>query len=1022
MADVTLTIDGAKVTVPQGTYLIDAARKAGIMIANFCYLPGLRAYGACRLCVVELQGKRGFDIVISCGTPAAEGAVVLTNSERIRAERRRVLQALDIDHPVDCPICEASGRCDLQDYCYEFEVTKIGALDRPKIIHPLERLSPFVDIDRDRCVLCGRCVRVCDEVIGADALAFSERGIDSSIDTPFGKSLLDTACTSCGSCVEVCPVGALSSHTYQVASHHWELTPQRTTCGMCSVGCTEYIESNRNRIVQVSSADAMGVNDGVLCVSGRYGLDFVNNKGRITSPMIKRDGRLQEVGWDVALDFVANNLKRYSGDQVAGIASTHTTNEENYLFQKIMRVGLNSNNVDHDARLGATSSMQALADLFGYPAMTNSMLDIYDHSGCILDFNSNLYETHPVFAYNLQKMVRLTGQKLIVINPLRTRLVEWAAIWLAPKPGTELALLNAMAGVIVAERLQDRAKIDGKVDGYDALLAGLSATSVEQAATITGVPAADIQRAARLYASGGKTEQQQEVNSAPGVGKPASSNSQSEGLNTPAMNQHDSSNTSATPPENAGPANMSAAEVQAQSTIPHPDYKASSIVYMPGVIAPGGDEVAMVQALANLALLTGNIGKAGGGLNPFVGQNNKQGASDVGCLPNYLPGYQSVSDPAARQKLAAAWGLAALPSEQGRTISEMYKGAAEGVVKAMYVMGENPVLSDPEPERVRRALDNLEFLVVQDLFMTETAEMADAVLPAASFAEKDGTTTSAERRVNRVYLAVEPRGMARPDWAILVELAARLGVEGKYKNPGYIFSELASVMPIYAGISYQRLESARYIDQVIPMPGAVSYKQLKVQGYQWPVADKASKGTEILYSEGFKANPRFTYTAYQPTAQQPTADFPLTLTGARAGYYYNMGTLARYSRMLGIVAPEDGVRVNPQDARAMEMKSGTPIKLFTSVGEARSKLIVTEDVPVGQAFLVTRRADQTLAGVMVSPDGYSHPDNEIIPDLQVLVARIQRDTEGEAAAKGTSTQVVGKAGTGVGSSSAARAR
>ncbi len=992
MADVSVTIDGIKVTVPKGTYLIDAARKAGINISNFCYLPGLRAYGACRMCVVEVSGRKGMETVISCGTPAADGQVVLTNSEHVREEKKRVLQALDVDHPVDCPICEASGRCDLQDYCYEFEVTKVGSLDRPKIVRPLERLSPFIDLDRDRCVLCGRCVRICDETIGAEALAWADRGVEAAIDTPFGKSLLDTACTSCGSCVQVCPVGALSSHTYEISAHNWEVQPTRTTCGMCSVGCQEYVETYRNRVVQVSSEDSVGVNDGVLCVSGRYGLDFVNHKQRLLAPMIKRDGKLTEVSWDVALDYVAANLSRYAGEQVAAIGSSHTSNEEAYLLQKIVRGGLKSNNIDHDARLGSTPAMQALGDALGYPAATNGIQDIYMNAGCVLEFNSNLYETHPVFAYNLQKNVRITGQKLIVINPLRTRLVEWATIHLAPRPGTELALLNAMARVIIEEGLNEADYVSSKVDGYEQYLASLMTTTIDEAANETGVPAEDIRRAARLYATGGKTEQQQEIKPPPvaaNTSVPVSGGPE-QGIGVPAMAN---SSQSAPTPENAGAASQSPAQVQAQATTPDPQYKASSIVYMPGVIARAADEANAVYALVNLALLTGNVGRKGGGVNPFVGQNNKQGAADSGCLPNYLPGYQRLDDTAAVNKFAQAWGVDALPTTAGRDLNTMYAGAAAGEIKAMFIVGENPVLADPEPERVKRALDNLEFLVVQDIFMTETAELADAILPAASFAEKDGTTTNAERRVQRIRMAVEPRGLARPDWAILADLGARLGLKMDYRNPSSIFGEMVKLMPIYAGITYSRLDVARYLELVVPMPGAISYKQLKLQGYQWPVPDRSSKGTDVLYADGFgthRPNLRVvTYTA--PTAT--TEQMPLTLTAARSSYAFNMGTLSRYSRMLNIVEPDDGLRVNPADARRMGVANGAPIKLFTSVGEAKSKLIVTEDVPHGQALLASGQAtrDDPIRATMVAHDGYQRPDSELIPDLRVLVARIEQD-------------------------------
>src|SRR5947207_2173239 len=421
---ITITIDGTKVQVPDGTYVWDACRLIGLEIPNFCYIPGLRAFGACRMCVVEVSGRKGFELVTSCSTPATDGMEVHTINDRIWQQRNMIMEALDTDHPVDCPICEANGDCRLQDYGYEYGVTGYDT-QRPKIVRPAERLSPAIDLDRDRCVVCGRCVRECDEVVGATALAFVERGVETLIDAPFGKSLLDTPCVSCGMCVEVCPVGALSSRINLKMEHHWWQRKTETTCTSCSVGCTIKLGTTRNQVYEVRSDDSLGLNDGVTCVKGRYAMDYINSNNRLSTPLVRRDGRLMQATWDEALEVVASGLKANAG-KVGVVASPKLTNEENYLLQKVARLGLSTNNIDYDGRADEAPALETLGEMLGYPAQTNNLIDTRQKAGCILTVGDSIYETHPVYAYQLQRMIRLMDKKLVVISPRWTKMCEWA--------------------------------------------------------------------------------------------------------------------------------------------------------------------------------------------------------------------------------------------------------------------------------------------------------------------------------------------------------------------------------------------------------------------------------------------------------------------------------------------------------------------------------------------------------------------------------------------------------------------
>jgi predicted molibdopterin-dependent oxidoreductase YjgC len=948
MADakiITVDIDGVKVQVPDGTYVWDACRQMGIEIPNFCYIPGLRAFGACRMCVVEVKGRKGWDLNVSCATPATDGMEVRTINERVWQQRNMIMEALDTDHPVDCPICEANGDCRLQDYGYEYGVTGIDTR-RPKIVRPAERLSPAIDLDRDRCVVCGRCVRVCDEVVGATALAFVERGLESLIDAPFGKSLLETPCVSCGQCVEVCPVGALSSRINLVPEHHWWQRKTETTCNYCSVGCTIKMGVTRNQVYEIRTDDALGLNDGVTCVKGRFAQDFINSNNRLSTPLVRKDGRLMQATWDEALDLVASRLNQHKG-AVGVVASSKLTNEENYLLQKVARLGLGTNNIDYDGRDTESTALDVLGEMLGYPAQTNNLIDTRQKAGCVLTIGDSIYETHPVYTYQLQRMVRLTNKKVVVISPRFTRMAEWATIWLAPHAGTEELLVNGMARVILDAGLVDQAYLDSRTENSAAYLDSLrlSEFSLDEVSRQTGVPANDIVAAAYLYATGGNSSGPSEL---PGTTHPS---------NVP-MSKNGKTETPV-----AG--RILSFEVKKPDT----GFPPSTIVF--SAHGPYTITSRAVAALTNMALSTGNVGRPGAGVNPLVADANSMGANDMGCQPGYFPGYRPVNADNARE-MEELWSAGLdraapeVPAEPGLGLAAMLAAAWTGDVKAMWVIGSNPVLGMDEPAsgQVREALKKLDFLVVQDIFMNETGELADVILPASSYAEKEGTFTNTERRIQRVRQAIEPVGATKPDLAIIASVGERLGVHVPAKDPKNVLEEIARVVPQYAGVAFSRLDMTEFIDDTIPMPAATSYKQLKVKSLMWPCSGRLDPGTPVLYTDAFatqsgKAKMSSARAAQSETTRlepqaQPQGTIMMTLGFPL--FPFKSGTLSRHSYGLSRVEPTPRLHINSRDAANMGITDMMPVHVMVEGAADSSEPVyavsmVYDSIPEGRAFL-----------------------------------------------------------------------
>lgn len=887
MSKVSLTIDGAKAEVEEGTTVLEAAKAAGIHIPTLCYDPDLESYGGCRLCLVEIEGVEG--LPTSCTMPVAEGMVVHTNTPPVVETRRHIVELLLSDHPDHIPGSPEAERCELGKIAsyLGIERSRFKKLERPVFI---DDSNPFFIRDSSKCILCAKCVRVCNEIQGVGALEVFNDGLSSKIIATDDKAIIETACESCGQCVAKCPTGALMPREFKLPERE-----VKTICPYCGTGCGIYLATVGNEVVGVRGDPESPVNKGSLCVKGQFGFEFINHPDRLTSPLIRRNGEFSKATWDEALDLVASKLAKYKGEEVAVISSAKCTNEENYLVQKFARTVLGTNNVDHCARLCHAPTVAGLAQSFGSGAMTNSINEI-GNAACILAIGTNTTANHPVIGLRIRKAVK-DGAKLIVANPREIDLCRIARLWLRHRPGTDVALLMGMMQVIVNEGLIDSSFIEERCENFDAFENSLEPFNLDYVEQITGVPRGKIAEAAWLYATN----------------KPATM------LYNMGITQH----------------------------------------------THGTDNV---LATANLALLTGNIGKLSTGVNPLRGQNNVQGACDMGALPNVYPGYQRVDDPEAKGKLEATWGNS-LSASPGLTLTEIFQAAHEGQIQALYLIGENPVLSNPDATHVKQALTKLEFFVVQDIFLSETARLAHVVFPAETFAERDGTFTNTERRVQRLRKAIEPIGNSKPDWWIICQIARRMNGKGfGFDHPSQIMEEIAKLTPSYGGISYERLENG---------------------GLQWPCPTREHPGTAILHSDRFltsNGKGRFTPLAYKPPAEIPDDEYPLTLTTERSLYQYHTGTITRKVKGLNTLRGEELVEMNPVDAEALGIADGETVKVISRRGEVTAKARITPASPPGvvcMSFHFAESPTNVLTNPAVDPTAK-------IPELKVCAVRIEK--------------------------------
>jgi len=851
----SFVLDGRSVETTAGKSVLEAALDAGVYIPHLCHSPLLEGYGACRLCLVEIEGARG--AVAACTTLVRDGMTVRSETDQVNSLRRATTSLIISEHVGDCLTCSANQRCELQKVARHVGISEMPARRSERQEGQIDSSNPFFELDRGKCVLCGLCVRICHEVRGRGAIDILNRGFDSVV-APFGgQTMLESVCESCGACVDVCPVGALTAKDETLPP----VEEVKTICPYCGVGCILLVGTRGGRIVSVRP-DESAVNRGQLCVKGRFGLEFVGAPDRLTTPLVRRNGELQPATWDEALDIVASRFSeikaKHGAEALAGLASAKCTNEENYLFQKLVRAVFGTNNVDHCARLCHASTVAGLAQAFGSGAMTNS-IDELEFADCIFVTGSNTTEAHPVIALRIKDAVTKHGAELIVADPREIDLTTFAAVHLRHRSGTDVALFNAMMHVILEEGLADEMFMRERTEGFEEFQQVVAEYAPENVEALTGVAAADIRAAARTYGRA----------------------------------------------------------------------KTAAIVYAMGITqhTTGTDNV---LSLANMAMLTGNLGRPSTGVNPLRGQNNVQGACDLGALPNVLPGYQAVDDEGVRSKFEKSWGVD-LPGEAGLTAVEIVHAAGEGKIRGLYVMGENPALSDPNANRTREALQATEFLVVQDAFLSETAQYADVVLPAATFAEKDGTFTNTERRVQRVRKAIQPPGEARADWEILCQVATAMGHPMHYEHPFQIQEEIASLTPIYGGISYDRIEE---------------------EGLQWPCPEREHPGTPYLHAGSFNRGlGKFHPTPFRDAVELPDKDYPFLLTTGRILQQYHTGTMTRRSEGLETLSGGPVVEVHPADAEELGLDDGQMAAVSSRRGLVNVAVRVTDRSRKGTVFM-----------------------------------------------------------------------
>jgi formate dehydrogenase major subunit len=864
---VSLIIDGEPISVPEGSSIMRAAALMGTTIPKLCATDSLESFGSCRLCLVEIDGRAGYPA--SCTTPVIEGMVVRTQTPKLAKLRKGVMELYISDHPLDCLTCAANGDCELQDMAGAVGLRDVryGYEGANHLDLPIDISNPYFAFDASKCIVCSRCVRACDEVQGTFALTIQGRGFGSKVSPSQNQDFLSSECVSCGACVQACPTATLTEKKVIEIG-----TPDKaviTTCAYCGVGCTFRAEMRGEELVRMVPWKDGKANRGHSCVKGRFAWGYANHKERILNPMIREsiDQPWREVSWEEAIVHTASELKRiqakYGTRSVGGITSSRCTNEETFLVQKLIRQGFGNNNVDTCARVCHSPTGYGLKTTFGTSAGTQDF-DSVAQADVMMVIGANPTDGHPVFASRMKQRLR-QGAKLIIVDPRRIDLVRTPHIeadhHLPLKPGTNVAVLTAMAHVIVTEGLADEAFIRERCDWdeYQDWAAFVSDPSRSPEATelLTNVPAADLRAAARLYATGGN----------------------------------------------------------------------GAIYYGLGVTEHSQGS-STVMAIANLAMATGNIGREGVGVNPLRGQNNVQGACDMGSFPHEFSGYRHVSDEATRKLFEDAWGVP-LDAEPGLRIPNMLDAATDGAFKAIFIQGEDILQSDPNTHHVAAGLAAMECVVVQDLFLNETANYAHVFLPGSTFLEKDGTFTNAERRIQRVRKVMTPKN-GYADWEIVQLVANALGLNWNYAHPSEIMDEVARLTPTFAKVSYEALDEA----------GSM----------QWPATDAAPEGTPVMHIEHFvRGKGKFVVTDYVATDEKTGPRFPLLLTTGRILSHYNVGAQTRRTENVAW-HPEDLLELHPHDAENRGIKDGDWVRLSSRAGETTLRAKITERVAPGVVY------------------------------------------------------------------------
>ena len=849
---VTLTIDGVQVTVPPGTMIVEAAEKAGIKIPTLCNNKRLMPFGACRICVVQQKGRKG--LIPACFNPVRNGMEILTHTPEIIEARRIQLQLILISHPLECPVCDAGGQCQLQNLVYEYGVAE-NPFHGEKADTPADHVSPFIERNVDRCILCGMCVRICDEVVGAQELSFMNRGWKTQIGTDFDRPM---NCEFCGQCVSVCPVGALNDRIFLHKARVWDLQETNTICGYCGVGCSLTVGAKNGRILRVRSNEDTGINQGNLCVKGRFGWEYIHSPERLTTPLIRKNGSLVKASWEEAIGLVTQRWKEIKaakgGTALAGLCSPRLTNEELYSFQKFMRGGLGTNHLDHGGGYSYAAHL-ALQDSLGYAATTNSINQIRK-ADVIIVLRSDLSETHPVIKSEVVGAVKRRKAKLIVVNSRNIYLNKFSAFNLQVQPGTEVTLMNGMMQAILQQGLAKEEFIQSRTEGFAPWRPSLEKYTPEKVEALTGVPAASFLAAAGLFAQA----------------------------------------------------------------------SAGVIIISTGAFS-GKQDRALALAASNLALLTGQIGKENSGIFILGEKNNSQGALDMGVTPEWLPGYAHCSDASARGRFESSWKVS-LPDQPGMGALAILQAAEEGKIQGLYIVGENPVVTHPDSSRTKKALAAVDFLVVQDCFLSETASLAYVVLPAASFPEKEGTFTNTERRVQRVRRSLEPPGEARPDLWIFRQLAQSSGTDLPGASAQAVMDEIGELVGLYRGMEYSRLENPA--------------------GLQWPCPGVNHPGTPFLYEKDFPSG-KGKFLAAEYEEDLPAAEFPwFLITGPTL---FHSGSLSLMSPGLARLQPESFVQMHPADAQRLGLENQQPVVLKSRFGAVTVKASISSGAAPGVLFI-----------------------------------------------------------------------
>ncbi|MGV3742936.1 MAG: formate dehydrogenase subunit alpha [Burkholderiaceae bacterium] len=865
---VTLEIDGVEVVVPAGTSVMRAAATAGTAIPKLCATESLEAFGSCRICLVEIEGRRGYPA--SCTTPVEPGMKVKTQTSKLQEIRKGMMELYISDHPLDCLTCPTNGNCELQDMAGVVGLREVryGYEGKNHLKMEKDESNPYFSYDPSKCIVCNRCVRACEETQGTFALTIDARGFNSRVAASQNDSFLDSECVSCGACVNVCPTATLTEKTVIMLGQgeHSKVT----TCAYCGVGCSFKAEMKGNEVVRMVPNPDGKANHGHACVKGRFAWGYASHKDRMLKPMIRKKitDPWREVSWEEAINYAASEFRRiqakYGRSSIGGITSSRCTNEETYLVQKLVRAAFGNNNVDTCARVCHSPTGYGLKVTMGESAGTQTF-DSVMKSDVIMIIGANPASAHPVFASQMKRRIR-EGAKLIVVDPRTTEMVKSAHVnadyHLKLMPGTNVAIINALAHVIVTENLYkpDFIKSRCEVDSFEEWkeFVSLPENSPEAMESITGVPAAEIRGAARLYATGGN----------------------------------------------------------------------GSIYYGLGVTEHAQGST-MVIGIANLAMATGNIGREGVGGNPLRGQNNVQGSCDMGSFPHELPGYRHVSDTTARSEFEAVWNCK-LDPEPGLRIPNMFDAALEGSFMGLYCEGEDIVQSDPNTQHVTAALESMECLVVQDLFLNETAKYAHVFLPGSSFLEKDGTFTNAERRISRVRKVMPPKA-GYSDWEVTQLLSNALGYPMNYKHPREIMDEIAALTPTFRGVSFKRIDE---------LGGSI----------QWPCNDAAPEGTPTMHIQEFvRGKGRFINTKFYGSGEKVNKDFPLILTTGRILSQYNVGAQTRRTHN-NMWHSEDRLEIHPDDAAERGIKEGDWVGIKSRAGETVLRADVTDRIQPGVVY------------------------------------------------------------------------